>query len=274
MRNNLDSLHIFPQFHNSAIPQFHNSTIPQFHYSVNKNSILFYMKYINNKSNNKIQRGGQDTIGDTLSSSNTGSSAISTPSKELPGPIKRLPYDVKIFSFLCIMGILVKIIFGNASSDYATATVWGYGFSILALFGLLVGSFGISYKDGTASTGTIGFLKVIFKNALPILLNISIIALIIVQNVSFYKQINSGKVADEYYQFSGVSSFLILVQSVLVIKYLMDILAGEQSKSADKSSILASLASELNSVILILSVMNIGIIGLLQVILKYFSTDG
>jgi uncharacterized membrane protein YuzA (DUF378 family) len=34
------------------------------------------------------------------------------------------------------------------------------------------------------------------------------------------------------------------------------------------------LASEMSSIILILSVMNVGIIGVLQVILKYFSTDG
>ena len=258
MRNNLDDLHIFSQFHNF----------------VNKNSILFYMKHNINKSNNKIQKGGQDLIGNTLASSDNGNSASSTPIKEMPAPIKRLPYDVKIFSFLCIMGILVKIIFGNASSDYATATVWGYGFSILALLGLLIGSFGLSYKSGSPSIGTFGFIKIIFKNALPIMLSISIIALVIAQNVSFYKQINSGKVADEYYQFSGVSSFLILVQSVLVIKYLMDVLAGEQSKQSDKSSIMASLASELNSVILVLSVMNIGIIGVLQVVLKYFSTDG
>ena len=197
----------------------------------------------------------------------------STSNEVMPNPINRLPYDVKIFSFLCVMGILVKIIFGNASHEYATATVWGYGFSILALFGLLIGSFGISYKD-QATSGTFGFIKLIFKNALPVILNITIIALILAQNVSFYKQINSGRVADEYYQFSGVSSFLILVQSVLVINYLMDILSGEQSKNADKTSILSSLASEMSSIILILSVMNVGIIGVLQVILKYFSTDG
>ncbi len=231
--------------------------------------MLFYMpnKYKSNTNNmvhnNKyVQTGGVDGMVNTSNSNKT-----------IPEPINRLPYDVKIFSFLCVMGILVKIIFGNASHEYATATVWGYGFSILALFGLLVGSFGISYKD-QATSGTFGFIKLIFKNALPVILNITIIALILAQNISFYKQINSGRVADEYYQFSGVSSFLILVQSVLVINYLMDILSGEQSKNADKTSILSSLASEMSSIILILSVMNVGIIGVLQVILKYFSTDG
>ena len=118
-------------------------------------------------------------------------------------------------------------------------------------------------------------MKKLFKSALPIILSIVIIALIIVQNVSFYKQINSGRVADEYYQFSGVSSFLILVQTVLVINYLMDILSGQRNKDdVEKSGVMTALASEMNSIILILSVMNVGIIGVLQVVLKYFSTDG
>lgn len=235
------------------------------------------MKYINNKGNNKIQKGGQDIVNYTTPTNNSNKnthSILTSTSKDAPETIKRLPYNIKIFSFLCIMGILVRVIFGSASKDYATSTVWGYGLSILALFGLLIGAFGISYKDNAVPHGTIGFLKNILKNALPIFLNITIIALILAQNISFYKQINSGKVADEYYQFSGVSSFLIIVQTILVIKYLLDILAGEQSKIADKSSVLASLASELNSIVLILFVMNLGIIGVLQVILKYFSTDG
>ena len=220
---------------------------------------------INNSNNIKkyLQKGGTDGMVNT-----------STSNEVMPNPINRLPYDVKIFSFLCVMGILVKIIFGNASHEYATATVWGYGFSILALFGLLISSFAISYKE-QLSQGVWGFFKLIFKNALPLILNISIIALILFQNISFYSQINSGKVADEYYQFSGVSSFLILIQSILVINYLMDVLSGEQSKNnSQKGGIMAALASELNSIILILSVINIGIIGVLHVILKYFSTDG
>lgn len=219
-----------------------------------------------NKNNNKMkfQRGGQDMI------ESTGTT------EQMPVPIKRIPYDIKIFSFLCIMGILIRIIFAQTSKDYATATVYGYGFSILALFGLLVSSFAVSYKDQQPQ-GVFGFLKAILKNAIPLILVIVIVALIIFQNISFYKQINSGHVADEYYQFSGVSSFLILVQIILVINYLMDILSGKQAKentNVQKASVMAALASEINSIILILSVMNIGIVGILQVILKYFSTDG
>ena len=53
----------------------------------------------------------------------------------------------------------------------------------------------------------------------------------------------------------------------------MDTLGGEQN-TGNKGGIMTALASEMNSIILILSIANIGIIGILQIILKYFSTDG
>ena len=53
----------------------------------------------------------------------------------------------------------------------------------------------------------------------------------------------------------------------------MDTLGGEQN-TGNKGGIMTALASEMNSIILILSIANVGIIGILQIILKYFSTDG
>jgi len=232
--------------------------------------MIDYMKY-----KHKMKQKGGENMTNLIEHNNNDSS-----NKTLPLPIERLPYDIKIFSFLCIMGIIVKIIFGQTSNDYAKATVWGYGFSILALFGLLISSYGIfnkmsSNNGDTGMNAIMGVLKILFKDALPITLIIAIVSIIIAQNVTFYKQINSGRVADEYYQFSGVSSFLILVQTALVVNYMMDILSEKKNKGdAEKAGIMAALASELNSIILILSVMNIGIIGILQVVLKFFSTDG
>lgn len=186
--------------------------------------------------------------------------------------VPRIPYDIKIFSFLCIMGVLVRIIFAN-QSDYATATVWGYGFSMLALFGLIISSFAMSSKL-QMSQGVMGFFNVLINNTLPIIFTLIIISLILFQNVAFYDHINSGKVAPQYYQFSGVSGFLLLVQVSLVVKYLMDILKSNNKYNDDTSGILLAFASELTSIIFILSIVNIGFVGILQVILKYFSTDG
>ena len=214
-----------------------------------------------------IQKGGQDKI---LMIDNGNNNMTS---KSLPDIVKPIPYDVKIFAFMAILGILVRILVARIGKDYATATVYGYGFTILALFGLLISSFAISYKN-QFSQGVYQFMKNLTANALPVLLNLLILILILVQTIYFYDKINSGKVADEYYQFSGVSAFLIIVQISLVIKYLMDKLIGNTSNNATKSGILDAVGSQINSIILILSIANIAFIGMLQVILKYFSTDG
>ena len=206
--------------------------------------------------------------GNTLAITNE-SSGINN--KKEPVIITRIPYDIKIFSFLCILGLLIRILFAS-KDEYATATVWGYGFSVLALFGLVISSFAMSSKS-QFSQGVMGFFKALVKTAGPLILTILILSLVLSQNISFFDHINSGKVAPQYYQFSGVSGFLVLVQACLVINYLMDTLKGRKTEG-DVGGVMVALASELNSIILILTVANIGFIGILQVILKYFSTDG
>jgi hypothetical protein len=222
------------------------------------------MKTKNSKQSGGNSNSNQLTISNTPVSPNL--------QKEKPIVITRIPYDVKIFSFLCILGLVIRILF-TSNGEYAKSTVWGYGFSILSLFGLIISSFAISSKD-QINLGIKGFFTVILKNAFPIILSIIILSLILAQNISFYDNINSNRVAPQYYQFSGISGFLILIQISLVINYLMDKLKGSKTTSENKSGILEAMASELASIILILSVINVGIIGVLQVILKYFSTDG
>lgn len=186
--------------------------------------------------------------------------------------IPRIPYDIKMFSGICIIGIIIRLFIGG-QNDYATATVWGYGFSVLALLGLLISSFAIQTKDRMYQDYT-GFFTDLLKNAIPIIFTICILSLILYQNIYFYENINSGKVAPQYYQFSGVSAFLIIVQVCFVIRYLSDILSGSSLSNDNNYTYYMLLASKMSSIIIILTVANIGIIGILQVILQFFSTDG
>lgn len=216
-----------------------------------------------------IHKGGTNN---TLAITND--SGSSDNNKTMPLPIKRLPYDVKIFSFLCILGILVRMIFAKVPNDYATATVYGYSFSILALFGLLVSSFALFYKS-QFSQGIMGFLKVILKNAVPVILTIISLSLVLAQSIYYYDRINSGKVATEYFQYSGISSMVLLLEVAVVIKFVLNFLGSiNDPKNTNKEGIMASMASEMFSLVLILFVVNLALTGLLQVILQFFSTDG
>lgn len=188
-------------------------------------------------------------------------------------PVKRLPYDIKIFSFLCVMGLLVRVIFAQTEKDYATATVYGYGFSILAVFGLMITTFAVSYRN-QFSQGIFGFIKIVLANAVPAIFLLIILGLLLYQSIAFYDQINKGEVSEEFYQVSGVSSVLLIFQAMLVINYTIEIYKGNQADDATKKSLMGAFSSQLSSILLILSFVNLIFIGFIQIILKYFSTDG
>ena len=61
------------------------------------------------------------------------------------------------------------MIFAEKSKDYATATMYGYSASLLALLGLLVTSVGMTYKQPNTNSH-LGFIKVILKTAMPVIL--------------------------------------------------------------------------------------------------------
>ena len=186
-------------------------------------------------------------------------------------PLKKIPYDIKIFSTLAIVGILVKIFFGNASGELATASITGYSFSLFALFGLMISGFALAYREQLV--GSIkDFLIELYKNSFPTILISIILGILIYENITFYNIINEGKVADEFYQFSGVSSFLVLIQIGITLYYFLDKIEGLQDKQ--NNGIFNAIANQLIYILAILAILNLFIVGLLYVILKYFSTDG
>ena len=78
-------------------------------------------------------------------------------------------------------------------------------------------------------------------------------------NVNYYTKINKGNISNEFKLYSFVSSFVIFLHLFVVYKYFnVDIL--EQKKFT------------LLSYLLTLS--NIVLIGIMTIILLYFSTDG
>jgi hypothetical protein len=184
-------------------------------------------------------------------------------------PIKPLPYDVKVFSFLCLLGVIIKLLFGGMSKEYATTTVYGYSFSLFALICLMVSNFALNYKKTPKGNGMFAFAKSVFSQSFPSLMIGILLALTIYQNIAFYSQINSEKVPQEFFQFSGVSSFLIIVQIGLVINYVVNKAKG---LSAQEST--SFLFKQINSIVSVLFITTIFLIGIIEIILKYFSTDG
>ena len=178
-------------------------------------------------------------------------------------------YSMTIFSMLAILGIIVNAIFLYLGGNIATSTIWTYGFSILSLCGLTLISFGKSSTTG-------GFFQSMLSTALPGMMIIGILSAILYQNIAFYSQINDHKVPDEYYTYSGITSFLIILQVIIVIKYLTGLFGGSDANttSMTANNTLDIMSNRLYNVNFIFTIMNIALIAIIQVILKLFSTGG
>jgi hypothetical protein len=184
-------------------------------------------------------------------------------------------YDLNIMLGFAIVGILIKLFFGtNISTDGsngpASSVLWGYGVVVLALFTTLIMTF--SDLNNLPNTDYISFIKSLFQTgwSLPILVTLLILVWIISLNASFFKSINEGKVADEYYQISQMNTVLIVLQLIVIF------MAIRPTSGPTLGPTLGPTTGNTNLtyIIYILTLLNVILIGMMNITLTYFSTDG
>ena len=183
-----------------------------------------------------------------------------------------LKQDTKNIFMLAGIGLIIKMFFGKSTSSDgvtgpASAAAWGYGIVLMSLVVLLFVNFGFrnNNKDfSQLSTGAI--FRNLFDGATkPIIFIIILLSWLFSMNISHFKNINEGKVANEYNRFSAASTFMLILGLVLLLQYIL-----KQDASDTNNSTL----QKLNSGMSLLFVINFIVIAIMQVILTYFSTDG
>ena len=200
-------------------------------------------------------------------------------------------YDVNNFMALSLIGILVKLFFGSqiskdGLSGPATSTVWGLGIIGFSLIGMLLISVSLAIHAGSGSPKNI---EPIIQDMLPVILMIIVIALIVGMNLSYYERINKGKVAEEYFKYANTSTIFVIVQLALVFnslrqkfKYVGEIkdfksihphdhLTGDQNV-IDRINKL--LNTHVSSISYIITLINFIMVGIMQIVLQFFTTDG
>ena len=123
---------------------------------------------------------------------------------------------------------------------------------------LLSALFSVNNSGNTIGTFTV--IKNMILGSLPSVLTLAVVTYTLIMNSVYRTNLINGHVASEYYSYSSFSSLLILIQVGLLIKYMIDISSGK--------------SSDIGSVIYVFSIINIMILGIMQVILQFFSTDG
>ena len=175
---------------------------------------------------------------------------------------QEIVYDSNIMMGFIIVGILIKVFFnisGSSNIGDATVTIWGYGIVAMALFALMFITFSLATKINDQNKGSIfNFIKLLINNSLPIVATLSILIWIITLNSVYYNKINDNKISSEYYQYSNITLFLIIAQlSVL----FMSLQAGPSQTKMKYSTYF-------------FSVLNLIFVGIMNIILTFFTTDG
>jgi hypothetical protein len=180
---------------------------------------------------------------------------------------KTVYYLINICILLAFVGIIIKMVFTSLSmgddQGPAFATMVGYIFTSIALFGLLMAV--VSYYFKVKNTPSCSSLYPSFFQILALFI---ILFVIIRQSISFSKMINTYQVDPEYYIFSNYSGILIFFQIVLIYSYLQGNLNCISSTLGTLSK--PSIGTLYLSVVLF--VLNILTVGIMEVILRLFST--
>jgi hypothetical protein len=192
-------------------------------------------------------------------------------------------YDINILTGIAIAGIIMKVFLYQTTSETgdvgpANSSIWGYGVIFISLLGILYVTFSLASKSEMES-GVVEFMKAIYNSSFPVLFFMGLIIWLIVMNISYQSRINKGQVSNDYYKFGFISTFLIALQLLIILKYVRDKMGMSQNASSSGSSNMLSnmfnqLSLQMASIGYAVGTINYAIVAIMQIILEYFSTDG
>jgi hypothetical protein len=196
-----------------------------------------------------------------------------------------LGYVIDSMLIFAIIGMCVKILFGNNTSvdgsyGRANSAIWGYGMVAFAILTAMFVSLAIQDKIRAINSpgetvGVIKFLKAFLTSSGSSILTIVTLFIIITLNLSFYKRINKGSVAKEYYQLSAGTSFLFVFQIVCLFQYLRtSIKIQTNTANSDEAKDIVKNQNRLSFASYFICFINIVVVGMMTIILEFFSTDG
>jgi len=191
-------------------------------------------------------------------------------------------YIINSMMLISIVGMCIKIFFGNniskdGSYGRANSTIYGYGIVAFSILVVMFISFAIFDKirkieNKGVFDSIFGFLKTFMTSSAPSLLTVIILLWVITLNSSFFKRINQGKVAKEYYQLSAGTSFLFMFQVIAIFQYLKTYISIKTKTTTDKDA--AMTISRLSFATYFMCAINLVVVGMMTILLNFFSTDG
>jgi hypothetical protein len=190
------------------------------------------------------------------------------PAKELTriNPIN-LHQNSKVAVYLYIVLIIgtILVIMGNlmlknSNSNSAIETiVSGYVFVLIGIIVLM--PLAIYFHKINIRSYSSFFEKFVLI-PFPSIITIIVIIFIMLQTLSYKEQLLTHDIANEYYTYSSIFSLMLIAQISLLIYYSANITSSSQNISSYRYAIY------------LFGFFNLILIGMMNIVLKYFSTDG
>ena len=168
--------------------------------------------------------------------------------------VKNEPMVQNILFMFIFIGLIIKFFLSQKTSEDgltgpATATKWGFGIILISVSLLIFISIG-QLKD----TGTISII--------PHFIMIGTMIWFILININHGERINKGEVGNGYNTYTNAFTFVIFIQICIIIGLLS--CSNDMIKNKPVYVALSFL----------LSVIRIVLLSIVNIILKYYSTDG
>lgn len=198
-----------------------------------------------------------------------------------------------IFYMLCFLGLMIKLFFGQHSTPDGTngpasSTMWGYGLIIICLVSYFLINFikdqdkkqsiapkendGVIEMTMMTTTKMFSFIKsfVNYKNnIMAIIFMLFVIMWAFIINSVYYTRINQGLVANDYYFYSTMSTVLISIQLMILFRHMTAVAGGNPNNEVIQSD-----NARYNGFGFLISIINLIFLGIINIILEFFSTDG
>ena len=108
-------------------------------------------------------------------------------------------------------------------------------------------------------------------NNIPVFFTIFLSIWSIIIYGTYFENINEGKVANEFYGFSNMSKFVLAVQIIVSFFSLNAFLNSLFDKDKEINDVQKG---KMNAVLYLITPLNVMLLIIVNVILKFFSTDG
>lgn len=183
--------------------------------------------------------------------------------------LANLLYDINIVFAIIAVGFIVLFI------DIKAAII-GYGIIGFCTIGIIFLMFAL-FSQGQVKESVFSMIYKIIYNSTPTLVILVILTWLIVMNVTNYDRITSDAVPDDFLTFLNIANILLIVQFVCLKYYITDQITITKNVAEGNSALntASKMMSSYSTLILYLfGTINIIVLGICQVIIKYYATDG